>query len=501
MSTTSTPEAEKTLSLGGLAPLKIFKVPVFVGIWAAMGPGVIWASMAQGSGELIFWPYLTAKYGAAFLGILLPACLIQYWVNQEIVRYTATTGETFFTGLMRLNKWFTLVVWLMLVVTFLWFGGYVSGGATAMYDLTGINPLGFIFGWDARGGTLSWATLTIIVFLAGLLFSRVIYELIEKLMYAVTIITVVGLVISILNPTVLAAAGSFFAAYLNPIAIFINGMPKNWDPKDADGVMTGIAFAGAGGFFNVMYSYWIRDKGHAMSKYAGRITSPITGKPESIPATGFAFEDTSENKKEYHSWIKYLRIDNAIGVGVNALTVMMMCWLAWAILLPKGEYPSGWKLAVTQAQFFQASMGAVGRILFLLIATAFLSDSWLLIVDAVSRMHSDFVFHFFPWAQRLSFRTWYYIFVGILTVISFVTMLGSQPAELLLLGGVLNFIAMAVYMPALIYLNYKVIPSKFPAWTRPAKITFWVVSIITAFYIIMGIIYILFRLFGIRIIF
>jgi len=89
MAAQSTAETGKTLSVGNLGPLKVLAVPAFVGIWAAMGPGVIWASLAQGSGELIWWPYLTAKYGAAFLGILLPACLMQYWVNQEIIRYTA----------------------------------------------------------------------------------------------------------------------------------------------------------------------------------------------------------------------------------------------------------------------------------------------------------------------------------------------------------------------------------------------------------------------------
>jgi len=60
---------------------------------------------------------------------------------------------------------------------------------------------------------------------------------------------------------------------------------------------------------------------------------------------------------------------------------------------------------------------------------------------------------------------------------------------------------MAVYMPGLIYLNYKMIPEKFPAWTKPANITFWITAIITAIYIVLGIIYVLFRLFGIRIIF
>ena len=59
---------ERTVPLGRLEPLKIAVVPAFVGLWAAMGPGVIWAALAQGSGEIIWWPYLTAKYGATFLG-------------------------------------------------------------------------------------------------------------------------------------------------------------------------------------------------------------------------------------------------------------------------------------------------------------------------------------------------------------------------------------------------------------------------------------------------
>lgn len=489
-------ESKSSVTLGKLAPLKIMAMPAFVGIWAAMGPGVIWASIAQGSGELIWWPYLTAKYGAAFLGILLPACIIQIWVNHEIVRYTLTTGETFFTGLMRISKWFAFIMWIMLTVTFFWFGGLVSGGATAMFELTK-----FPSGWAAREGTLFWAYLTIAVFVCGLLFSKVVYTLIEKFMAVVVVVTVLGLLVSVLNSTILSTAGDFFAAYFNPFAIFVNGMPAKWDSKDADTLLTGIAFAGMGGFYNVMYSYWIRDKGHGMGKYAGRITSPITGKAESIPATGFAFEDTPENKKNYLAWINYLKFENIYGVAINALTVMLMCWLAWAILMPKGEVPGGWKLTVVQAQFFETTMGSFGRILFLIIGAAFLSDTWLGVADAASRMHADFVSHFFPGAKKLSLRTWYYIFVAILTLISIVTIQLAQPGELILLTGVFNFISMAMYMPVLIYLNYKVVPEKFPEWVRPARITFWISTCITAFYVILGIIYILFRLFGVRILF
>lgn len=475
-------ETGKTISLGALGPLKLAAVPVFVGIWAAMGPGVIWGAMAQGSGELIWWPYLTAKYGAAFLGILLPACILQYFVNQEIIRYTVTTGETFFTGMRRINAFLSGFLWLMLVITFLWFGGYASGGATAIRELVG---------WpvDPRGGTLFWAYLTIVVFLVAIVFGRVIYKIIEKVMTAIVAVTVVGLIVAVLNPKVLSTAGAFFAAYFNPLRIFTQGFPANFDLADYNIFLTSIAFAGAGGFFNVMYSYWIRDKGHGMSKYIGRVTSPITGELETIPETGYSFEDTPENRNNYKRWVNYLRLDNLIGVGVNAITVMMMAWLAWAILMPRGEYPSGWNLAVVQSAFFGETIGGIGRAIFLIVAAAFLSDSWLTITDAVSRMHSDFFFSNFAWARRFTFRTWYYIFVAILTVISAITMLIAQPGPLLIAGGVLNFFAMAIYTPFLIYLNYFMIPKKFPSWTRPANITLVIICIVSAIYLVLGIWY------------
>lgn len=488
MAAQETPKEEKTLSFGQLGPLRIRPVPVFIGIAAAMGPGVIWAAMAQGSGELIWWPYLTAKYGAAFVGILLPACIMQYFVNQEIIRYTATTGEGFFTGMSRLNKWYAGLLWIMLVITFLWFGGYASGGATATREL---------FGWpaDPRTGTLFWAYLTIAIFVIAIVFGKVVYQVVEKFMYLITIVTVVGLIAAALNSRVLSTAGPFFAAYFNPFRVFTQGFPANWDPADLGTLLTGIAFAGMGGFFNVMYSYWIRDKGHSMAKYFGRVTSPVTGEPEAIPDTGFAFEDTEENRKNYLEWIKYLRIDNLIGIGVNAFTVMLMCWLAWAILMPKGEYPAGWKLAVVQSAFFGETIGPWARAVFLIVAAAFLSDSWLGIADAVSRMHADFFFANFSWAKRWSFRTWYYIFVGILTAISCITMLIAQPGPLLIAGGVLNFFAMTIYMPGLIYLNYFLVPKHLPSWTRPKTATLVVACIVTAIYLILGVWY-LFARFG-----
>jgi hypothetical protein len=65
-------------------------------------------ALAQGSGELIWWPFMIAKYGLTFLFLLVPACLLQYPLTIEIGRYTLLTGESIFHGFFRLHWVFSL---------------------------------------------------------------------------------------------------------------------------------------------------------------------------------------------------------------------------------------------------------------------------------------------------------------------------------------------------------------------------------------------------------
>lgn len=463
---------------------EVSTVPRYLGWLALFGPGAVFAAMAQGSGELIWWPYLMAKYGAAFVGIILPACALQYMVNVEIGRYSATTGETMFTGFCRVHKAFAGLMWVMVLITYLWFGGYASAGSTALAALTGIPT-----GWSPRAQTLFWSYLVIAVFGSAILFGRVVYRVIEKIMIAVTVVTVVGLLAAAFHPQVVQHWGEFFGWYFT----FRSYWPANWDPKDLDIFLTCICFAGAGGFFNIMYSYWLRDKGIGLGRFVGRVTSPITGQPEAIPATGYVFADTPENRANYRGWIRFVYGDAAFGTGVNAFTLMLTCLLAFALLYPKGLVPSGWKIAVYQAEFFRTSWGYLGQAVFYLVAAAFMADSWLLCVDAISRMHADYFVSNFRLFREWGVRNTYYLWVAILTVISCVTLLLAQPGTLLIVTGVLNFIAMAIYLPALIYLNYYLVPRTFPNWTRPSNVALFFICLSEAVYLPLAIYYLILK--------
>lgn len=438
-------------------------VPRVPPLWTLLGPAFIWASVAQGSGELIWWPYFTAKYGTALIGLILPAALFQFFINQEVARYTALTGEGIWSGFRKVSKIYSLFLFILAFICFLWFGGYASAGGTAFYNLTS-----FPAGVSERTGSLFWAYLSITLFSFGLLFSKVVYEFIEKFMKLVIGVTLIGLLVTVFQPEVLSTLFTFLKALFNPFSIHL---PANWDRADTSQLTTAIAYAGMGGFLNLMYSYWLRDKGIGMAKYFGRVTSPFTGKAETIPAVGFKFSDTPENRKNWRSWIRYLRFDNFAAIALNTLTLSLTALLALAILYPRGEYPSGWKIAVVQSRFFEISFGTLGKSVFLVAAAFFLVDTWVGLADGVARQFADFTFSTFSFARKKTYRFWYYLWLTWLIVVSSLTMLLAEPGSLITIAGVISIFAFVLFIPVLWRLNYYLLPKNYPAFTRPRKIT------------------------------
>jgi len=448
---------------------------------AALGPGVIFMALAQGSGELIWWPYIIAKYGLTFLFLLLPACLLQFPVTYEIGRYTLLTGESIFQGFIRLNRILAVLLWVLMTLSFLWFGAFAAAGGTSLAALTNLPS-----GWSPRGQTLFWAYLSMFLFLSAILLSKVIYRLVEGFMWGVALLTLVGLLWASAHPDVLKMIPSFLKGLFIPEL----PMPRAWDPADATKLLTAITFAGLGGFWTLFYSYWIRDKGIGMAHTMGRITGPITGKPEVIPASGSV---PAEDGGLAHiaRWRRFLFWDVSIGIGGNILTTLMTCLLAYALLFPKGLLPDHYELAVVQSRFFEVSWGWVGRILFLVVAAAFLSDTWLATVDSVSRIHIDCLYGFFPRSRAIPVRSWYLFFLLLLTVVTSITVLLDEPGPLILLSAVIGFIGTVLFSVALIFLNHVYLPRHLPASARPGRVNLFFLCVSCAVYAVLAAVYFL----------
>ncbi len=466
---------------GALPPFRKAPLPPFPGMAAALGPGVVFMALAQGSGELIFWPYIIAKYGLTFLFLLLPACLLQVPIIYEIGRYTLLTGESIFQGFIRLNRSLAILLWFLMTLSFLWFGAFAAAGGTSLAALTDLPA-----GWSRREQTLFWAYLSMAFFLGAILLSKVIYRLIERFMWCVAVFTLLGLLWASANAETLQALPSFMSALVVPQW----PMPRPWDSADATKLLTAITFAGLGGFWTLFYSYWIRDKGAGMAYYMGRITGPVTGKPEAIPDSGFT-PTNDEGLGNIDPWNRYLAWDIGIGVGGNIVTTLLTCLLAYALLFPKELLPQGYELAVVQSRFFEVSWGWWGRTLFLIVAAAFLSDTWLATVDAVSRIHTDCVYGFFPGAHKIAHRRWYLFFLLLLTAITAVTVLLEEPGTLILISAVIGFVGTVLYSVGLIFLNHVYLPRHLPAMARPGRLSFVLLGISCAAYFLLALAYLL----------
>jgi hypothetical protein len=312
-----------------------------------------------------------------------------------------------------------------------------------------------------------------------------VYTVIERFMKVVAIVTVAGLLWACLQPEVVAVAPAFLGGLVSISTV----MPRPWDPTDATKLLTAVTFAGLGGFWILFYSYWLRDKGSAMAAHIGRITGPLAGKPEAIPTEGYLPVDSPDAAVRWMTWRRYLSGDALIGIGGNLATTLMTCLLAYALLFPKGLLPQDYELAVVQAQFFEVSWGAVGRVVFLLVAAAFLTDTWLVTADAVSRIQADILYTVFPRARRLEVRQWYYVWLGTLTVITSLTMLVAAPGPLILTSAVIGFAGTVIFPVALLILNRQ-LGAQLPAWAAVGRGSQWLLGLSAAAYLALALGYV-----------
>ncbi len=439
---------------------KIVDLPRLKPWWILLGPAFVWAATAQGSGELIWWPYLVARYGKAFLFLLLPAAFIQFFVNREISRYTALTGKGIWSGFLSLGKWFAVPLFALCFVSFLWFGGYATAGGSSLYEVLAWPA------WGQKWGSLFWGYVLVGLFSLALFVSKVVYKLIETTMKIVTAITLTGLAVSAVLVGNLSNFIEFGQSLFDPRNL---GVGVDWSNFDYSKLITGLVFAGMGGFLNLMYSYWMKDKGVGVASNTEKIMGVLSGKGGKSEVVEYRVRQSKGNKLKWKGWVRYLNLDSALAVAINAVTIILTSFLSFVLLWPERNYPEGWSITVSQSKFFEASFGAVGRVVFLIVAAAFLVDTWLALADGVSRQFADFSFKL--WGKKGKFKTenaWYNGWLIFLVVVSLVTMPLASPGVLMNMIGVISVFAFVFYIPALAYLNYVKVPKEQPEFTRPA---------------------------------
>lgn len=444
-------------------------------LWQMMGPGAVMIGLAVGSGELILWPWITAKFGPSMMWAAALGVFVQVWVQIEIGRWAVSTGESAFTGFARMTK-----LWVYFFMTLMFVGAFMPGWGRA----AGVAVKNMIFGLDGPGPDWFWTAVMFAAALAIIFGPVKIYATVERSITAMVLIITIGMLIVAISVGTLTDVGSMLGGIVN------FGYMEFDEEFTFHRFFGAFVFAGVGGLGNLYYAYYLRDKGIGMGARIPMLLNPLREAQTGGSEIGYVFPDDSQNVGRFREWFSYVKVDTTVFFWLgNTFTMFLFMFGALVVLYPAGIVPEEGQLLWDLALILEGSMGTFGRYLFLIIGISALFSSILAGMDGGVRLWVDLLHTNFERAQRFAANKMYLAIalgssaIGVLATWFFETFEVSA-LDFFFISATLSGFAMAAYVPALLYMNLKYLPVS----ARPKPLNILMVSI-------GGLIYISFALY------
>ena len=481
------PIEERAVAMGRQAPLPIRELPRAWKPVHLLGPGMVLTALGVGLGETYLWPRLTIVFGPNVRILFLIGVTIQLFVMMEMARYALATGESIFFGAARLHPAVMWFFWVTAMLVYIW-PGHVVLGAQSLETVT--------------NKAIPWQPAAIAgVLLIGLVltFAPVAYSAVETVLTVLIGVMVVG---SAIIASLVGSAGDWVSTVTGMFGLSAWAQDPGqlfsgqWLPI----IVGSIAFAGPSGMQQMWYTLYLRDKGAGMGKYAGRITSWLTGEEESMPDRGHTFDtDDPAELEKWRGWRKWVTFDAVVLFwGITMVTTMIFTVLALASTrinpeaqkaIQEGQQTAA--LAAMSSAFSSALGGVAGTLFFVFMAVV----GWKMsfgIFDAFSRGQADMTWYFFGPARRWHMSKLYYVFLYFVVVVGIITILtnGARPPTFIL--DVLAFLSafvMGAYSLLLLGTNNLLLPRRI----RPNPVTNVILAAGAVFYL-GGLFYCLFVL-------
>ena len=230
------------------------------------------------------------------------------------------------------------------------------------------------------------------------------------------------------------------------------------------GLFIALVFAGAGGTGNLFYTFYLRDKNIGMGGRLPELQNPLRGRTETVPSTGFIFEETEENCNRFKAWWDYVKKYQIIFFYLlNSVTILLFIFGSLAVLHPNGIVPEPGTLIWDEAEMLGKVWGQAGRTIFLIVGVATLFGTQLGLVDGVARSIADMVYTNFKGAQKRELSWWYVLVAGTWIVAGCVITYVMERKGVSELGFLFNAayiggFAMAIYAPLTLFINHRFLP-------------------------------------------
>ena len=403
-----------------------------------IGPGIIAAGVGLSSGEFILFPYIASQVGLVFVWAAVVGLVTQYFINLEIERYTLATGETALTGFSRYGRHWGLFFAILTYFANLW-PGWATSSATL---------LSYLF-----GGTPRFIAIALLVVIGLILtLAPVVYVALER----AQMLKVAAVLLLFVLAAIFAIGAQGWAAL--PQVVTTAGIP--YEQLGFALLMSALAFAGGGGGQNLVQANWIRDKGFGMGSYVPRLVSPITGKAEATPSTGYIFVPNEQNMTRWKAWWKFANLEQLFTfVAITLITIVFTSLLSYTTVYGRPGLTNDISFIQVEGQVLAERVGPWFQYFFWFIGAFSLFGAALGIVDYTSRLAADVI--------KTSYRrdaneskmyaglVWGLILIGIVVLLSGF----SQPIPLLVISAVVGGFMMFIYSGLLILINRRSLPA------------------------------------------
>jgi Mn2+/Fe2+ NRAMP family transporter len=400
-----------------------------------IGPGIILAAAAIGSGELILTPRAGALFGLSIGWVVLVSVVYKLFLTLGLARYTIATGEDIFVGFSHIpgpRYWFVWVMGVIYLVGAVGYSGISLACGSALYAL--FPSLSMV----------QWAV--IVVILAYVLLLSGSYGSVEKVAFILSFVLIVGVLYSL-------------AALRPDVSWFFRGLAPKLPSGSGQTVVSLLGWT-AGGTSTLIYSFWILEKGIGRGKSEG---------------------------KNFRGWLSLIRLDT--GISYVLMTLISFAFLTIGVLVLRTAGPDGGPLIPAReettavlSRLITVATGPQTQIIFLVAAFAILYSTVIGLVDGKSRALRSAVQMIHPRSKKISDKNMYRLFATLMCLIIFAFLFTKRPVVLIVLISAVEAPVLSVSAVMLIYLLHK----KLPRAMRPGPVWYVIIVLGTIVYLVLS---------------